>query len=198
MIKRPSYLSHLIQYKDNDLIKVITGIRRCGKSYLLFNIFYNHLLDSGVDESHIIRVNLEDLENKYLRDELELYDYILLRKQDNNKYYVMIDEIQYINKFEDLLNSLKNKGFDVYVTGSNSHLLSKDISTALRGRSIEIRVYPLSFKEFYEYKQGDILERYNEYITYGGLPYVCIQEDIKLKIEYLVNEFKIKIKKKKE
>ncbi|MBO4544920.1 MAG: AAA family ATPase, partial [Verrucomicrobia bacterium] len=145
MIARPVYLEKLIRYKDKDLIKVITGIRRCGKSVLLFDIYARYLLDLGIPEDHILKINLEDKENSPLRDADALYQFILNKISGSGKYYVMIDEIQYVTGFEDLVNSLKNKGCDVYITGSNSRLLSGDISTALRGRSIEIKVYTLSF-----------------------------------------------------
>lgn len=185
MIERPMYLKQLIKQKDKDIIKVITGVRRCGKSVLLFDIYSEYLLQNGVSESNVIKVNLENIENFKLRNALALYEHIRGKIVNDNKYYVMIDEIQYVDEFEDLVNSLKNMGIDVYITGSNSKLLSGDISTKLRGRSIEIKVYPLSFMEFYSFRGGDKLEAYNEYQLYGGFPYTATEEDKDLKVEYL-------------
>lgn len=185
MINRDRYLKKIIQYKNKDIIKVITGVRRCGKSVLLFDIYYQHLLNSGVDEKHIIRVNLENIAMKHLRDSSALYNHIIDQKIDDKKYYVMIDEIQYVDDFEDLVNSLKNDNFDVYITGSNSKMLSGDISTSLRGRSIEIRVYPLSFKEYYDYMGGDAREQFDRYMKYGGFPYAATENEDSLKTEYL-------------
>lgn len=185
MIERPAYLQQLIRHKDKDIIKVITGVRRCGKSVLLFDIYADYLVRSGIDDSHIIKVNLENIENADLRDSLKLYEYIRQGMSDSGRYYVMIDEIQYVNEFEDLVNSLKNTGADVYITGSNSKLLSGDISTKLRGRSIEIKVYPLSFSEYYAYRGGDKQDAYNEYQLYGGFPYAATETDNDSKIEYL-------------
>lgn len=185
MIERPSYLNQLIKYKDKDIIKVITGVRRCGKSVLLFDLYYEYLLNQGISSKNIIKINLENLESVDLRDASKLYSFIKNSIRNNKKYYVMIDEIQYIEDFEDLLNSLKNLGTDVYITGSNSHLLSGDISTKLRGRSIEIRVHPISFSEYYSYCGGDAVSAFNEYQLYGGFPYVVTEENSDSKIEYL-------------
>lgn len=185
MIERPLYLKQLIKHRDKDIIKVITGVRRCGKSVLLFEIYANYLSENGVDTSNIIKVNLENIDNAILRDPLNLYEYIKGKIVNNEKYYVMIDEIQYVNEFEDLVNSLKNMGIDVYITGSNSKLLSGDISTKLRGRSIEIKVYPLSFAEYYSFRGGDKQDAYNEYQMYGGFPYAVVESDKESKIEYL-------------
>jgi len=185
MIERLKYLNQLIKYKDKDIIKVITGVRRCGKSVLLFDIYSSYLKENGVSKDNIIKVNLENIENVKLRDPLELYSYIKERIINDEKYYVMIDEIQYVNEFEDLVNSLKNMGADVYITGSNSKMLSSDISTKLRGRSIEIKVYPLSFSEYFGYRGGDKLEAYNEYQMYGGFPFAATETDNDSKVEYL-------------
>ncbi|MHC1692333.1 MAG: ATP-binding protein [Sphaerochaetaceae bacterium] len=185
IIDRPVYLEKLLDYKDKDIIKVITGVRRCGKSILLFEIYHRYLVDNGIKDDHIIRINLENIENKRLRDPYALYNYIKSTQSDPGKYYVMIDEIQYVDGFEDLVNSLKNSDCDVYITGSNSKLLSKDINTALRGRSIEIKVFTLSFSEFYSFKGGDIREAFNEYMLYGGFPYAVTEESTKSKTEYL-------------
>lgn len=185
VIERPVYLEKLIKQKDKDLIKVITGVRRCGKSFLLFSIFSDYLLNNGVDENHIIKVNLENKENAVLRNSDLLYDFIHKSINDDKRYYVMIDEIQYVDVFEDLVNSLKNKGCDVYITGSNSKLLSKDINTALRGRSIDIRVFTLSFEEYYSFVGGDKRAAFNQYMLYGGFPYAVTEEDESNKIQYL-------------
>ena len=182
MIDRPLYLKQLIKHRDKDIIKVITGVRRCGKSVLLFDIYANYLTENGVDTSNIIKVNLENIENAILREPLKLYEYIKGKIVNEKKYYVMIDEIQYVNEFEDLVNSIKNMGADVYITGSNSKLLSGDISTKLRGRSIEIKVYPLSFAEYYSFSGGDKQVAYNEYQMYGGFPYAATESDKESKI----------------
>lgn len=185
MIDRPEYIEKLKRYKDKKLIKVITGIRRCGKTVLLFELYKKYLKESGVNENHIISINLENVNNENLRNPKELYDYIITRRVDSAKYYVMIDEIQYVNPFEDILNSLKNEDFDVYVTGSNSKMLSGDINTALRGRSIEIKVSTFSFKEYYNYVGGDKNRAFNDYMLYGGFPAVVDEEDLKFKMDYL-------------
>lgn len=185
LIKRPEYLNKLIQYKDKDLIKVITGVRRCGKSVLLFNIYSDYLLQSGIPEDRIIKVNLENMGNDNLRDSHELYAFIQSKISGTEKYYVLIDEIQYVEGFEDLVNSLKNEGCDVYITGSNSRMLSGDIHTALRGRSIEIRVHTLSYSEYYSYVGGDKITAFNNYLLYGGFPYAATEDDTNLKIQYL-------------
>ncbi|MBO4715833.1 MAG: ATP-binding protein [Verrucomicrobia bacterium] len=185
MIARPVYLEKLIRYKDKDLIKVITGIRRCGKSVLLFDIYARYLLDLGIPEDHILKINLENKENSPLREADALYQFILNRISGSGKYYVMIDEIQYVTGFEDLVNSLKNKGCDVYITGSNSRLLSGDISTALRGRSIEIKVYTLSFAEYASTSADDHRKAFNDYLLYGGFPYAATEPDTRSKVDYL-------------
>lgn len=149
-IKRPTLLSKLIDYKDKDLVKIITGIRRCGKSFLLFTIFYDYLLEHGIKENHIIAIKLDSKKNSNLRNSDTLFKYISSLIKNNEKYYVFIDEIQLMDEFEDLVNGVKSDfNADLYITGSNSKLLSSDISTKLRGRGIEIKVFPLSFKEFY-------------------------------------------------
>ena len=185
IIERPAYLRKLIRYKDKDLIKVITGVRRCGKSVLLFNIYYEYLLKSGVPKEHIIRVNLENDVNGQLRNSRSLYQHITSLMKENNRHYVMIDEIQYIDGFEELVNSLKNNNCDVYITGSNSKMLSGDISTALRGRSMEIKVYPLSFAEYYSFSGGSTRTAFYDYMKYGGFPYVITETDEQNKTEYL-------------
>lgn len=172
--KRESYLQKLISAKGNGMIKIITGIRRCGKSFLLFEIFRNHLIDNGVEEDHIIQVNLEDRRNKRLRNPDALLEYIDNRMSDESTYYIMLDEIQLVSEFEDVLNSyLHIKNAEVYVTGSNARFLSKDVITEFRGRGWEIRVHPLSFAEYYETVGGDKYEALETYYLYGGLPGVA-------------------------
>ncbi len=185
IINRPQYLEKLIRYKNKDLIKVITGVRRSGKSVLLFDIFYKYLIKEGVEKNRIIRINLENEEEKHLRNSDGLYKEISRKRKGKGRYYVFIDEIQYVDGFEDLVNSLKNSNCDVYITGSNSKMLSGDISTALRGRSIEIRVYPLSFAEYYSYVKGDRRTAWNNYLKYGGFPYVASENNEQAKIDYL-------------
>lgn len=185
IIGRPVYLEKLKSYKDKDLIKVITGVRRCGKSVLLFDIYYKYLLESGIDENRIIRINLENDVDKLLRNSQTLHQHITDLMCGEGRYYVMIDEIQYVDGFEDLVNSLKNNNCDVYITGSNSRMLSGDISTALRGRSIEIKVHPLSFTEYYSYAGGDKRSCFNDYLKYGGFPYAATEDDELSKTEYL-------------
>ncbi len=186
MIKRDYYLNKLKSYKDKDIIKIITGIRRCGKSYLLFEIYYQYLLNVGIDENHIIKINLESKRNSFLRNSDELYAYVSERIIDNKKYYIFIDEIQMVDGFEDVVNGIKmDFNSDVYITGSNSKLLSSDINTKLRGRGIEIKVYPLSFKEFFESSNLDKQTAFNEYILYGGMPYLYQSTNEQEKIKYL-------------
>lgn len=184
-IDRPLLLEKLIRYKDKDLIKVITGVRRSGKSVLLFDIYYRYLLDSGIDASYIIRVNMENEAEKHLRNSAALYEHITDRIKGRARHYVMIDEIQYVDGFEDLVNGLKYNNCDVYITGSNSKMLSGDISTALRGRSIEIQVYPLSFAEYYSFIGGEKRDCFNEYMKYGGFPYAATESNEQSKTEYL-------------
>ncbi len=185
IIARPQYLNKLNRYKDKDLIKVITGVRRSGKSVLLFDIFYKHLIKDGVDKGHIIRINLENEKEKSLRNSTNLFNEVAKRRKDKKRHYVFIDEIQYVDGFEDVVNSLKNSNCDVYITGSNSHMLSGDISTALRGRSIEIRVHPLSFAEYFAHVKGDKRDAWNDYMKYGGFPFAATEKGEQAKIEYL-------------
>lgn len=185
-INRQKYLNKLISQKDKDIVKVITGIRRCGKSVLLFNIYYDYLLSIGVKKENIIKINLETKRNEGLRDADALYNAVVEQILTDEKYYVFIDEIQFVDGFEDIVNGLRvDYNCDVYITGSNSKLLSKDINTKMRGRSIEIKVYPLSFAEFYAYYGGDKRQCFNNYLMYGGLPYLVSEEDNKNKVEYL-------------
>lgn len=186
MINRDVYLKKLIESKHINLIKVITGIRRCGKSYLLDPIFTNHLKQCGVDDKHIIKVDLDDVSNEKYRDFHALNEYILARINDDQMHYIILDEIQLVPNFEFLLNGfLRKSNVDVYVTGSNSKFLSSDIITEFRGRSLEIRVFPLSFKEFYEAKKIDKQEAYKEYLRYGGMPLLISLEDEEQKSQYL-------------
>lgn len=186
MIKRESLLKKLIDYKDKDIIKIITGIRRCGKSYLLFNIYYKYLIESGVEKDHVILINLESKKNEHLRNADVLYKYIEKNILDDEKYYIFIDEIQMVDNFEDVVNGVKTDfNSDLYITGSNSKLLSSDINTRLRGRGIEIKVYPLSFKEYYENIGGDKQTAFNNYVLYGGMPYIATLDKEYEKVEYL-------------
>lgn len=172
MIKRNYYLNKLIDYKDKDIVKIITGIRRSGKSFLLFNIFYDYLISCGIDDSHIIKINLESFHNEKLRNPERLFNYLEERINDSSKYYIFIDEIQMLDNFEDVVNGIKiDFNCDLYITGSNSKLLSSEINTKLRGRGIEIKIFPLSFNEFYN-GIDNIDKAFNEYIMYGGLPYI--------------------------
>ena len=189
-IKREQYLNELISARENKLIKVITGIRRSGKSYLLDPIFKNYLISNGIREDHIIKLDLDLIENKKYKDPMELFNYVMNRVEDKKMYYVLLDEIQLVKDFEEVLNSfLKKPNLDVYVTGSNSKFLSTDIITEFRGRSTEIKVYPLSFKEFVEIKEIDEDKAWKEYVLYGGLPPVVLQDNEKQKREYLLNLF---------
>lgn len=185
-INRQKYLDKLVGQKDKDIVKVITGIRRCGKSVLLFDIYADYLLSHDIDNAHIIKVNLETKKNEALRDSNALYDSIVSKIVDDKRYYVFIDEIQLVDGFEDVVNGLRlDYNCDIYITGSNSKLLSKDINTKMRGRSIEIKVYPLSFSEYYGYYGGDKRQCFNNYLMYGGLPYLLSENDNKNKVEYL-------------
>ena len=189
-IKRDRYLQQLIESRQNGFIKVITGIRRCGKSYLLNVLFYHYLLDNGVADDHIIRVDLEDRMNKDLRNPDAMLHYVCSRVKDNNLYYIIIDEVQLMDEFVDVLNSLRHiKNADTYVTGSNSHFLSSDIPTEFRGRGEAIHVYPLSFSEFYSAKGGDRQDAWREYFTYGGLPLIQSFDNEQKKINYLKDLF---------
>ena len=189
-IKRDLYLNRLISRKNNGLIKIVTGVRRCGKSYLLFELFHEYLVDNGVDESHIIEVALDDRTNKRLRDPDNMLDYIKNMIQDKDTYYIILDEVQLLDEFEDVLNSLLHiRNADVYVTGSNSRFLSSDVITEFRGRGDEIRVHPLSFREYTSAYQGSVDEAWEEYYTYGGLPLILTRKEDEEKSEYLISLF---------
>lgn len=189
-INRDNYLNQLILRKNNGMIKIITGIRRCGKSYLLFRLFKKHLLESGVESDHIIEIALDGIESEELRDPKSCYQYIKETMKDGGNYYLLLDEVQFMPRFEEVLNSLlRISNIDVYVTGSNSKFLSSDIVTEFRGRGDEVRIYPLSFVEYYSAYGGDYDDAWNEYMIYGGLPQVTQFSDERQKGEYLKNIF---------
>ena len=186
IIQRKKYLDKLIRYKDKDIIKIITGIRRCGKSVLLNQIFYKYLLQNGVDEQHIIKISFDMKKWEHLRNGDLLYSYINECIVDEEKYYIFLDEIQMVSGFEEVVNGIKAEfNSDVYITGYNSKLLSSDINTIFRGRGIEIKIFPLSFEEFYNFRNIDKSEAFNEYIMFGGLPYAVTEENRTDKTAYL-------------
>ena len=201
IIKRDEYLKRIIDRKENGLIKVITGIRRCGKSFLLFNLFYDYLIQSGVKEEQIIGIALDDDTFEKYRDSDELSKYIRGKIVNSDMYYILIDEVQYaITKDElknpenirlyNVLNGLMRlRNVDIYVTGSNSKMLTKDVLTAFRGRGDEIKIYPISFKEFYSLEGGDKSDAYEEYALYGGMPLVLSKKNDVEKMRYLQNLF---------
>lgn len=187
-IKRSLYLNRLVQRRENGLIKVITGIRRCGKSYLLFNLYYHYLLESGVDAERIICIPLDDEDYEELHDRKRLNDYIKERLRDDGMWYVFLDEVQLCKGFEAVLNGLnRRENVDIYVTGSNSRFLSSDVLTEFRGRGDEVRVYPLSFSEYVSAYPGDKYEAWNDYFTYGGLPLILSRKTDELKSRYLID-----------
>ena len=189
-IKRDIYLNKLIDRKENGMIKVITGIRRCGKSYLMDPIYKNYLLSTGVKEDHIIKLELDSVENEEYLDRHKLYKYIMGQIKDDKIYYILLDEIQKVDGFESVLNSfLRKKNLDVYVTGSNSKFLSSDIITEFRGRGDEVRVYPLTFREYLTASSKNVDETLKEYITYGGMPYILSRKTDEEKSKYLNNLF---------
>ena len=189
-IKRDIYLDKLINRKENGLIKIITGIRRSGKSYLLDPLFKNHLIESGIKEDHIIKLELDKEENKKYHNAHELNEYIKSQIKDKKMHYILLDEIQLVEGFESVLNSfLYESNLDVYVTGSNSKFLSSDIITEFRGRGDEIRVFPLSFDEFLSAYDGDKHAAWEEYVTYGGLPLILSKKSDDEKSQYLKDEF---------
>ncbi|MCI9603284.1 MAG: ATP-binding protein [Ruminococcus sp.] len=189
-IKREKYLNDLVNRMHNGMIKVITGIRRCGKSYLLFKIFKKYLLEQGVPESHMIEIELDQRKNRKYRDPDVILDYIESMIKDYEQYYIMLDEVQMLDEFEEVLNSLLHiQNADIYVTGSNSKFLSKDVITEFRGRGDEVHIYPLTFKEFMEAFDGDIYHGWAEYVVYGGLPLTVTMKTEEQKIYYLTNLF---------
>ena len=189
-IKRDRYLNLLISKTHNGLIKVITGMRRCGKSYLLFTLFKDYLLSEGIEESHIIEIAFDAYENKQYRDPDVLYPYLKEQIKDDGMYYVLLDEVQLLGEFEAILNSLtRMKNVDVYVTGSNARFLSKDVITEFRGRGDEVHMYPLSFAEFMSVYPGTKQDGWNEYMLYGGLPLVLSFTTPDQKIAFLKSLF---------
>lgn len=189
-IKRDKYLSDLVNRMNNGMIKVVTGIRRCGKSYLIFTIFKNYLKEQGVDEAHIVTIELDQRKDKKYRDPDIILEFIESRITDDEKYYILLDEVQLLKDFEEVLNSLLHiKNVDIYVTGSNSKFLSKDVITEFRGRGDEIHIFPLTFKEFMQAYDGDIYRGWAEYVVYGGLPLTVTMKTEEQKIKYLTNLF---------
>ena len=189
-IKRDVYLNKIIEKRENGLIKIITGIRRCGKSYLLDPLFKNYLLESGVKEDHIIKLDLDERKNNKFLDPDQLDQYIRDLIKDNDQYFLILDEIQKVEDFESVLNGfLHIRNLDVYVTGSNSKFLSSDIITEFRGRGDEVRIHPLSFSEFYSAFNGTKEEAWEQYVVYGGLPRILSFKNEVEKSEYLKNLF---------
>lgn len=187
IVRRDKYLDELIGWKHTDLIKIVTGIRRCGKSFLLFTLFHQHLLETGTDEDHIIEIALDDISNEELREPFKMLAHVKERVKDKGQYYLIIDEVQLLDRFVDVLNSFMHmSNVDVYVTGSNSRFLSKDVATEFRGRGMEIHIYPLSFAELYAAVGGDKNELWKRYYTYGGLPYLAVLNDNAQRSEYLM------------
>lgn len=190
-IKRQQYLDQLIASQRNGLIKIITGIRRCGKSYLLFKLFHEYLNSQGISDDHIIEIALDDRTNKDLRNPDNLLKYIKEQITDKKLYYIMLDEVQMVDEFADVLNSLLHiTNADVYVTGSNSHFLSTDVVTEFRGRGDEIHLFPLSFSEYCEGYNGTTDQAWKDYYTYGGLPLILTFDTDKKKEDYLNNLYK--------
>ena len=202
MIERPIYLKKLIDRKQNGLIKIITGVRRCGKSVLLFDLFFRHLIGKGILDRQIIRIQLDNSDFASLRNPLKLSEYIKSKISEDQDYFIFIDEIQLVKKvknrdvegdhitFYDVLNGLlAKKNLDIYVTGSNSKMLSNDVLTEFRGRGDEVKVYPLSFREFYSAKGGSKEDSLKEYMLYGGMPFILSRPSAESKISYLKNLF---------
>ena len=189
-IKRDFYLNKLIQHKKNGMVKIVTGVRRCGKSYMLFKLFRDHLLSVGVKADHIISIALDDFGNRKLQNPDELYNYVKSKIVDNEDCYILLDEIQLVPEFESVINGFMHiPNADIYVTGSNSKFLSSDIITEFRGRGDEIRVYPLNFSEFYSVYGGDFDKAWIMYCNYGGMPLCLSMETIADKAKYLTNLF---------
>ena len=190
-IERPIYMQQLIDSKDNGLIKMVTGLRRVGKSYLLKTLFKEYLLGEGIRKDHVLIIDLEDRRNKAFRDPDYLLDWVDAQMKDEEQYYIIIDEVQRVDEFVDMLGTLVGKeNADVYVTGSNSHFLSSDIATEFRGRGDEIHVWPLTFKEFMTAYEGDIVDGLQEYYTYGGLPKILSIKGDDKKATYLRNLYR--------
>lgn len=190
-IRRDIYLEKLISKKNNGLIKVVTGVRRCGKSYLLFNLFSDHLKEEKVRADHIIEMAFDSFENRKYRDPEVLYPYLMEKIQDEQMYYVLLDEVQLLDDFESVLNSLvRKKNVDVYVTGSNAKFLSKDIITEFRGRGDEVHMYPLTFAEYMSVYPGDKNDAWRDYVIYGGLPLIFSFNTSDQKANFLKSLFK--------
>lgn len=190
MIERNKYLAELISLYGNGMIKVITGMRRCGKSYLLFRIFVSYLEKQGVASDHIIKINLEEIKSRELRNPNNLYSYVESCIKDDEQYYILIDEVQMLDCFEDVLNGfLGISNVDVYVTGSNAKFLSKDIITEFRGRGYEIKMYPLCFREYMSVYEGSVHAGLNEYMLYGGLPQILSYKTEEQKVNFLKSLF---------
>ena len=188
IMNRQLYLDQLIRKQHNGRIKIITGVRRCGKTYLLFNLFHNYLLDSDVSEDHIVRLALDDRSNKELRNPDKLYDYVKNHISNNGMYYVLLDEVQMVPEFEDVLNGfLHIENVDVYVTGSNAKFLSKDIITEFRGRGDQVHMQPLSFAEFVQGRDDSVESAWRAYSMYGGLPGLLTIDNEQDKVSYLKN-----------
>ena len=186
IIERKKYMQQLVQSKHNGLVKIITGIRRCGKSFLLFNLFKSQLEKEGIDKEHIIEMAFDDFANREYRDPEKFYQYVKAQIKDGRMYYVLLDEVQMMDQFEDVLNGLLHiPNFDVYVTGSNAKFLSKDIITEFRGRGYQIHVSPLSFSEFMTTYNDSKEDGWIEYLQYGGLPPVVLQPNDEEKIKFL-------------
>ncbi len=186
-VPRTLYLNRLIKKRCNGSVKVITGIRRCGKSYLLFNLYYRYLLENNVPADHIIKISLDDIINEELREPKTLYMFVKEQVKDAKQYYLFLDEIQYVKNFSDLVNGLSHiKNIDIYITGSNSRFLSSDILTEFRGRGDEIHINPLSFSEFCSVYKGTVNQAWKDYYTFGGLPQILERED-EDKAEFLLS-----------
>lgn len=186
IIERKKYMQQLVQSKHNGLVKIITGIRRCGKSFLLFNLLKSQLEKEGIDKEHIIEMAFDDFANREYRDPEKFYQYVKAQIKDGRMYYVLLDEVQMMEQFEDVLNGLLHiPNVDVYVTGSNAKFLSKDIITEFRGRGYQIHVSPLSFSEFMTTYNGSKEDGWIEYLQYGGLPPVVLQPNDEEKIKFL-------------
>lgn len=189
-IQRDIYLNRLIRRENNGLVKVVTGVRRCGKSYLLLRLFHNHLLNKGVKEDHILEIALDDRSNKPLRDPDNMLRYVKQRIADRDTYYIILDEVQLLAEFEDVLNSFMHiPGADVYVTGSNSKFLSSDLITEFRGRADEVRIHPLSFREYCSAFRGSAEEAWDDFVTYGSLPLILSRRTAEDKAQYLTSLF---------
>ncbi len=190
IIRRDAYLNQIISGKGNGLIKIITGIRRCGKSFLLFELFHRHLIEQGIDENHIIKIAFDDWEFRELCDPVKMMEYVKDHIADEDTHYILLDEVQLLDEFVPVLNGLlRKKNLDIYVTGSNSRFLSTDVVTEFRGRGDQIHVYPLSFSEFMSVRDDHPMEAWREYYTYGGLPHILALDTDKKKSDYLRNLF---------